>query len=107
MRSPAVDRVADRQGCAEPADRERLSRACADVRLAAGEYAVHEGEERALFVVLEGHIDVVKVVDGIERVLGERVPGAIFGEVPITLGTSFPSGFRAAEPSRVMHVDVA
>ncbi len=88
------------------ADRERLSRACADVRLAAGEYAVHEGEERALFVVLEGHIDVVKVVDGIERVLGERVPGAIFGEVPITLGTSFPSGFRAAEPSRVMHVDV-
>jgi thioredoxin reductase (NADPH) len=88
------------------ADRERLSRACADIRLAAGEYAVHEGEERALFVVLEGHIDVVKVVDGIERVLGERVPGAIFGEVPITLGTSFPSGFRAAEPSRVMHVDV-
>ena len=88
------------------ADRERLSRACADVRLAAGEYAVHEGEERALFVVLEGHIDVVKVVDGIERVLGERVPGTIFGEVPITLGTSFPSGFRAAEPSRVMHVDV-
>ena len=88
------------------ADRERLSRACADVRLAAGEYAVHEGEERALFVVLEGHIEVVKVVDGIERVLGERVPGAIFGEVPITLGTSFPSGFRAAEPSRVMHVDV-
>ncbi len=88
------------------ADRERLSRACADVRLAAGEYAVHEGEERALFVVLEGHIEVVKVVDGIERVLGERVPGAIFGEVPITLGTSFPSGFRAAVPSRVMHVDV-
>jgi thioredoxin reductase (NADPH) len=87
-------------------DRERLSRACADVRLAAGEYAVHEGEERALFVVLEGHIEVVKVVDGIERVLGERVPGAIFGEVPITLGTSFPSGFRASVPSRVMHVDV-
>ena len=88
------------------ADRERLSRACADIRLAAGEYAVHEGEERALFVVLEGRIEVVKLVDGIERVLGERLPGAIFGEVPITLGTSFPSGFRAAEASRVMHVDV-
>ena len=88
------------------ADRQRLSRACADIRLAAGEYAVHEGEDRALFVVLDGRIEVVKVVDGIERVLGERVPGAIFGEVPITLGTSFPSGFRASEPSRVMHVDV-
>ena len=46
-----------------------------DIRLAAGEYAVHEGEERALFVVLEGMIEVVKVVDGIERKLGERLPG--------------------------------
>jgi thioredoxin reductase (NADPH) len=87
------------------ADRQRLSQACADIRLGAGEYAVHEGEDRALFVVLEGRIEAVKLVDGIERVLGERVPGAIFGEVPITLGTSFPSGFRAAEPSRVMQVE--
>src|SRR5207247_4560201 len=77
------------------ADRERLSRTCADISLAAGEYAVHEGDERALFVVLEGRIEVVKLVDGIERVLGERLPGAIFGEVPITLGMPFPSGFRA------------
>ena len=37
--------------------------------------------------------------------LGERLPGAIFGEVPITLGTAFPSGFRASEPSRVMRVE--
>jgi thioredoxin reductase (NADPH) len=87
------------------ADRERLSRACADMRLAAGEFAVHEGEERALFAVLEGRIEVVKAVDGIERVLGERLPGAIFGEVPITLGTSFPSGFRASQASRVMRVE--
>jgi thioredoxin reductase (NADPH) len=88
-------------------DRERLSRVCADIRLAAGEYAVHEGEDRALFTVLEGRIEVVKVVDGIERVLGERLPGTIFGEVPITLGTAFPSGFRTAEPSRVMQVEAA
>ncbi len=93
-------------GSLSPADRQRLSKTCADLRLAAGEYAVHEGEDRALFVVLEGRIEVVKQVDGIERVLGERVPGAIFGEVPITLGTAFPSGFRAAEPSRVMQIDV-
>jgi thioredoxin reductase (NADPH) len=86
-------------------DRQRLSQACADIRLAAGEHAVHEGEDRALFVVLEGRIEAAKVVDGIERVLGERLPGAIFGEVPITLGTSFPSGFRAAEPSRVMKIE--
>jgi thioredoxin reductase (NADPH) len=89
------------------ADRQRLSQASADIHLTAGEHAVHEGEDRALYVVLEGRIEVVKVVDGIERVLGERMPGAIFGEVPITLGTSFPSGFRAAEASRVMQIDAA
>ena len=38
-----------------------------------GEYAVHEGDERALFAVLEGRIEVVKLVDGIAG-LGERRP---------------------------------
>jgi thioredoxin reductase (NADPH) len=37
-------------------------------------------------------------------VLGERLPGDVFGEVPIVLGTVFPVGFRASEPSRVMRI---
>ena len=37
--------------------------------------------------------------------VGERAPGDVFGEVPITFGTVFPVGFRAAEPSRVMRLD--
>src|SRR5215207_7005327 len=84
---------------------ERLSRAAADVSLSAGEYAAHEGDERALFALLDGRIEAVKLVDGIGRVVGERRPGDIFGEVPITLGTVFPVGFRAAERSRVMRVE--
>jgi thioredoxin reductase (NADPH) len=86
-------------------ERERLSWAAADISLVPAEYAVHEGDERALFAVLEGHIEVVKLVDGIERVLGERRPGDIFGEVPLTLGTVFPVGFRATEKSRVMRME--
>src|ERR671937_3104347 len=85
--------------------RERLARAAADISLLPGEYAVDEGDERALFALLEGRIEAVKLVDGIDRVVGERLPGDIFGEVPITLGTLFPVGFRAAEPSRVMRVE--
>ncbi|HEY3188193.1 MAG TPA: cyclic nucleotide-binding domain-containing protein, partial [Solirubrobacteraceae bacterium] len=88
-----------------PQERERLSRAAADIALAPGEYAAHEGSERALFAVLEGRIEPVKLVDGIPRVLGERGPGDVFGEVPIVLGTVFPVGFRAAERSRVMRVE--
>ena len=87
------------------ADRERLSRAAADIALAPGEYAAHEGGERALFAVLDGRIEAVKLVDGIPRVVGERQVGDIFGEVPITLGTFFPVGFRAAETTRVLRIE--
>src|SRR5213080_2259513 len=89
----------------DPADRERLARAAADISLVPGEYAADQGGERALFAVLEGRIEAVKLVDGVERVVGERKPGDIFGEVPITLGTVFPVGFRAAVSSRVMRIE--
>ena len=87
------------------ADLDRLAQTSADLHLKAGEYAVHEGAERALYAVLAGKIEVVKMVDGIERTLGYRAPGAIFGEVPLTFGTVFPGAYRAAEPSRVLRVD--
>jgi len=88
-------------------EREQLARASADVQLAAGEYAVHEGDEQALFAVLAGKIEAVKHTDGLDRVVGERLPGEIFGEVPITLGTGFPVGFRAAAPTRVMRLEAS
>src|SRR5262245_63761343 len=86
-------------------ERERLSRATADIGLVPGEYAAHEGDERAIFAVLSGRIEAVKTVDGVERVVGERHPGDVFGEVPIVLGTVFPVGFRAADESRVMRIE--
>jgi thioredoxin reductase (NADPH) len=89
----------------DPADLERLCRVAADISLSPGEYAVHEGDERALFALLEGRLEVVKVVDSVERVVGERRPGDIFGEISITLGTPHPAGFRAAEASRVLRIE--
>ena len=84
---------------------ERLAQTSADLHLAAGEFAVHEGGDRALYAVLSGKIEVVKLFDGVERTLGWRAPGTIFGEVPIAFGTAFVGGYRASEPSRVMRVD--
>jgi thioredoxin reductase (NADPH) len=89
----------------DPDGRAALARAAADLSLLPGEYAAHEGDERALFAVLDGRIEPVKLMDGVVRVLGERLAGDIFGEVPVTLGTVFPVGFRAAEASRVMRVE--
>ena len=89
----------------EPADCERLCRVAADISLAPGEYAVHEGDGPALFGVLEGRIEVVRLVDGVERVIGERRPGDVFGEMSIALGMPHPgrvprSGGVARLPDR-------
>ncbi|HEY0388624.1 MAG TPA: FAD-dependent oxidoreductase [Gaiellales bacterium] len=86
-------------------DRERVCRAAADIRLEPGEYAVHAGDGRALFAVLEGRLETVDVVDGVPRVVGGRGAGELIGEVPIALATTFPFGFRAAEPSRLLRLE--
>jgi len=89
---------------ASPEDLVRLAQSAGDVQLVTGEYAVHEGHERALFAVLSGRIEVTKLIDGIERKIGERKPGQIFGEVPITFGTPFQGSYRATEPTRVLQI---
>jgi thioredoxin reductase (NADPH) len=82
-----------------------LAQTSADMNLSPGEFAVPEGGERALYAVLSGKMEVVKLFDGVERRLGFRLPGTIFGEVPLALSSPFPGGYRAVEPSRVMRVD--
>jgi len=85
---------------------ELLAQTSADIHLGAGEYAVDEGAtERALFAVLSGKMQVVRLFDGVERTLGWRVVGAIFGEIPIAIGSPFYGSYRASEPSRLMRVE--
>jgi len=84
---------------------DRLARVAADIRLAPGEFAVHAQDKRALFAVLEGRLETVNTVDGILRVVGGSGPGELVGEVPIALGTTFPFGFRAVEPTRLMRLE--
>jgi thioredoxin reductase (NADPH) len=92
-------------GALAPEHCERLAKAAADLTLLPGEYAANEGAEPALFALLEGRIEATKLVDGVERIVGQRDPGDLFGEVPVTLGAPFPVGFRAAEKSRVIRVE--
>ena len=84
---------------------EHIAREAADIHLTTGEYAVNEDEDRALFAVVSGKIQATKTTDGVEKHVGWRHPGVIFGEVPITLGSKFPVAFRAAEPSRVLKLE--
>jgi thioredoxin reductase (NADPH) len=90
----------------EPAQREWLARVVADITLAPGESAVNEGDARALFGLLEGRIEVFRLADGVDSLIGERVPGDIFGEMSIAFGMLHPGGFRAAEASRVFRLEL-
>ena len=89
----------------DPSTLDFLSRTVADVHLVSGEFVVHEGDGRALFVIIDGLFEVAKVVDGVERILGQRGPGGVFGEVPMTLGSLFPASMRAIETSRLVRLD--
>jgi thioredoxin reductase (NADPH) len=86
------------------AELEQLATRAADIHLAAGEYVANEGEERALFAVIAGKVEVTKKFDGVEKTIGWRAPGQIFGEVPLALGGPFLGNYRAAQPSRVMRL---
>ncbi len=84
-----------------------LSNTSADIRVLAGEYVVHEGDSnRALYIPVEGTLEVTKFIDGIERVVGVREPGDLFGEVPVVLNSPFLASLRAAQASRVAQIRV-
>ena len=83
-----------------------LASAVEDIRLIPGEYVAHEGEGRFLAVVVEGKTELTKLVNGVEQVIGVRLPGQLGGEIPMTLGTPLPASMRAVEPSRVLRLTV-
>jgi thioredoxin reductase (NADPH) len=85
---------------------EYLAGEVEDIHLTPGEYVAHEGEGPALAVVVEGKTELTKLVNGVEQVIGVRLPGELGGEIPMTLGTPLPASMRAIEPSRVMKVTV-
>ena len=49
-----------------------VASAVEDIRLVPGEFAAREGDERALFLVVEGVMGLTKEVNGIERRVGKR-----------------------------------
>jgi thioredoxin reductase (NADPH) len=82
-----------------------VARAVEDIRLLPGEFAGREGDERALFIIAEGVVELTKEVNGVERVVGKRYPGQVFGEVPIMLSTKLPASCGAVQASRVLKLD--
>ena len=58
---------------------EYLAGEVEDIHLTPGEYVAHEGEGRFLAVVVEGKAELTKLVNGVEQVIGVRLPGTSEG----------------------------
>ncbi|WP_442577123.1 FAD-dependent oxidoreductase [Microbacterium sp. F51-2R] len=94
----------------EDLDDEQLAyvaRSVEDIRLVPGEVLAREGDERALFLVVEGVIELTKDINGVERRVGKRRPGEMYGEVPIMLSTNLPASCAAIDATRVLKMDYA
>src|SRR5258706_13324055 len=88
-----------------PKELEYLASNVPDIHVTRGDYVANEGEGRALIVVVEGKLEVIKMIDGAERVIGYRLPGTLFGEVPIILNSPFLASLPAVETSRVILIE--
>jgi thioredoxin reductase (NADPH) len=80
---------------------ETLAARLADVRLREGDWLIHEGEQPSFFLLIEGSLEVRKMVHGTERRISAFHAGDYFGEVPLLLGSPAIVSLRALEPSRV------
>ncbi|MFW5837520.1 MAG: Crp/Fnr family transcriptional regulator [Desulfovibrionaceae bacterium] len=72
----------------------------------AGQELFHSGEAAAgFYVVVSGRVKVYKAsASGKELILHVFGPGAIFGEVPVFQGGTFPACAQALDPTRAAYV---
>ena len=70
---------------------ERLARTSADIHLGPGEFAVHEGGEPALFAVLSGKIEVVKLSTGLNGASAGAPRGLFLVKCPSRWAHRFPA----------------
>jgi thioredoxin reductase (NADPH) len=89
------------------AELETLAARGADIRLRAGDWLIHEGELPSFFILLEGRIEVRKVIHDVDRLVTTYAPGDYFGEVPLLLGSPAVASLRAVEPARVCAFEAA
>jgi len=86
-------------------ERASLAARAADLRLRTDDWLLVEGQRPGYFGLLEGHIDVLKFVNGQEHRLHTYGPGDSFGEVPLLLDSPAIANLRATEPCRVLRLE--
>jgi thioredoxin reductase (NADPH) len=87
------------------AEANALASRLADVRLREGDWLLQEGEQPSFFMLIDGEIEVRKVVHGADRQVNVYRQGDYFGELPLLLGAPAVASLRALRASRVAQLD--
>ena len=67
---------------------------------------IQQGEEgNVMFVIVEGHLDVVRTVNGAEQVLAQRGPGDFVGEMAVIESAPRLATLRTQTDVRVLAID--
>lgn len=85
--------------------RARVAARAADIHANAGEWIVYEGDRAYFWVLLDGEVEIVKIVAGVAKQLTTFDPGEYFGEVPLMLSAPAVGGLRAMRDSRLARID--
>lgn len=87
--------------CLSESERQRFADRAADVRLEPGEWLIREGEMASFFVLLDGHLQLLKDILGRSKDLADYKAGEFFGEIPILLGAPAFVSIQAKSRARI------
>lgn len=86
-----------------PAEIAWLAEHGQELAVEAGEFYVHEGDPaRPFYLVLDGEIQITRVINGSPAVMGTTPRGIMGGEQPLLLQTPSPITARALAPTRLL-----
>ncbi|NJP07272.1 MAG: cyclic nucleotide-binding domain-containing protein [Chloroflexaceae bacterium] len=92
-----------------PADEFRwVCQQSSEVELQSGDFFLREnGPAEQFYIVLEGELQIIRTVNGLEQAMGTTPPGIIGGEIALLLNTPSQVSACAIVPSRLMVLDKA
>lgn len=83
-------------------ERDRLEGISEVKRIAAGAFLIRNGEiDSTLFAVEDGHLDIIGVDDGVQKVFATVGPGDVLGEVSFVDDSPRAVSVRAGEETTV------
>jgi CRP-like cAMP-binding protein len=84
------------------AERDRIESIGEVKRIAEGDFLISSGEsDSTLFAIEDGHLDIIGIDDGVEKVLATVGPGDVLGEVSFIDDSPRAVSVRAGEATLV------